>query len=447
MGLDGLRAGAEAFLRSGGRGAKGGRKVNWRQRWEIPMKDSTDPRGIAEPAIFVDAEYEDAYLPGMKRPYYHYRVHNFNQGTKAYFQMICSSGPDGRGNCVGCWLYSQGKKWAEPKDKVAFNIAHLGWYHDTPLLDKQTNQIVYKQNEPGVPIIVRAACEAQAGNLQCKWCQAGYQRIFGGHRYIEVGPGHLESIQGIDKALQATCINCKTGVLTPETAYRCPDCKTVAYEIATSGFTTQEQIHQYNFNHQPCRQCSSTNPFEPAYECGYVQGQKMGGGCAPGQTKVATLFDTVLFLHREKGKLVTLKNEHKVAFSDFRAPEGGRTPEDILAEIKTPFDFADTFKPEDTDSQAKRAGVPNPYGPAVPAFQSYPGPAAWQQGQQPVPPPQQQYPQFQGQNPPQQYPQQNMPPQVPQQPVPQWQQPGQVPPPPPPPSPGVPGAPPRPFGR
>ena len=431
MSLDGLRTGAEAFLRGpGGGGRRGTRSVSWKQRFDVPMKDAADARDISEPCIFINAEYDDPYQPGVKRPYYHYRVHHFNQGTKNYREIVCSAGPDGRGECYGCHMYSQGNKWAEPKDKVSFNIAHLGWYHDTPLLDSKTGQPIMKREDPTQYIIIRTPCEAQGNNFQCKWCGAGYQRAYGGHRYLEVGPGHFESIQGMDKALQGTCVNCHTSVLIPETSYRCPDCKEVAYEIATSGFTTQEQVQQYNLSHQPCRKCGSVKPFEPAYECGYVKGVKMGGGCAPGQTKVATLFDTVVYLFREKGKLVTLKGDVKVPFSNFRAPEGGRTPEAVLEEIKVPFDFSNLYKPDSVAEQCKQVGAQNPFGPAAPSYQPYPGPAAWQQpgqSQTAVPPPQGMAPPMQGQ---------------PQQ----WQQPNQVPPPPPP-SPGVPGMPPRPFGR
>lgn len=426
MGLDALRQGADALLRNSRKGGGGGRRANWRQRFDIPIKPSGAPGDISEPIMFCDAEYEDMYTPGKAYPFFHFKQHRYSLGQNQFRTIICSGGPALDKPCIGCWDYAHGKKWAEPKDYVGFNIVHLGWYHDVPLLDKN-NQIIYKQNEPGQAVIVRDACEATGTQLQCKWCQAGYQRVYGAHRYLEVGTGHLESIFNWDKELQQTCVGCGSQVMA--VGYKCGNCKVdllTTAQLMQAGYSTQEQVNAYIAAPQPCYQCQSTVPLLPSYECGYVKGVKMGRACPPGQTKVATLFDSVIYVYREKGKLTTLVGMPKMSFEQFRAPQGGKTPTEVLAEVyKTPFNFAELYEADSLEDQAKRLGCQNPYAAQQPGYSPYQGPAAWQQPgqQQSVPPPQ--YPQNQ---------------------QPQYQQPpaGNVPPPPPPPSPGVPGAPPRP---
>ena len=463
-GLEGLRAGAVALLSSRSSG-RSGRRAHWSMRFTIPIKNDGDMNNIAEPVIFVNASYPDPYDTTKTYLFHRFKQHKYSLGNNKFATIVCSAGVDGKGNCIGCYDYAHGKKWAEAKEYAAFNIAHLGWYHDTPLLDQHTNQVIYKRNEPGQPVMVREACEAQGATLQCKWCQAGYARIYGGHRYLEVGTGHLESIVNMDKELQQTCMGCGSQVLTPPSRYRCASCETEVMSIewlVQAGYTTQDQVSAYLDAPQPCFQCQNQDPLKPLYECGFVNGTKMGRCCEPGKTKVATLFDTVVYMCRVKGKLTTLVGSPKLTFDQFVPPQGGRKPLDVLADVyKTPFDFAELYKPDDTATQAKRLGCQDPFGQAAPGYQPYPGPAAWQQPGQ-VPPPQQppqgqqyqqypppaqpqapQYPQPQQyQQPPQGYvpPPQGLPPQFPQQP-------NQVPPPPPPPSPGVPGMPPRPFGR
>lgn len=446
MGLDQLRQGADSLLRNR-RSSGGGRRANWNQRFDIPIKPAGAPGDISEPVIFGDAAY-DAIIEvnrqqiQAKLPFFKYRVHRYGQGTKNFVEIICSAGDDGRGDCVGCYDYSHGKKWAEPKDKLAFNIIHLGWYHDTPLLDRKTGQPVMKREDQTQYVMVKTQCEATGAQLQCKWCQAGYQRTYGGHRYIEVGTGHLESIRNMDTELSQTCVNCGSQVLTPPGRYHCPNCKVDVVDVATAGFTSQEQLAAYIAAPQPCYQCQNTEPLVPTYECGFVKGQKMGRCCPPGQTRVATLFDAVIYLYREKGKLTTLIGTPKMSFDQFVAPQGGKTPAEVLADVyKAPFDFAELYKPNDVKIQAERLGCPNPFAPQGPAYQPYPGAP---QGAVPPPP---QYPGQQQQQP--QQPQYQQPPagpmpppyaqpQFPPQQQAPWQGQQQVPPPPPQ-SPGMPG--------
>ncbi len=209
MGLEGLRAGAQQVISSGQNrnGGGGGRKGNWRMKWKPPQKPENSQRSVAEPVVFMDADYPDKYAKDPAgqlirdqagnpplRPFYHGVKHTFKTGPKNIKEIICSTGPDpyNPGQCVGCYEVEHGAK-APPRDFCAFNLGHLMPYHMAPLVDKN-KQLVYKKDRAtGVQTQELIMVEEVCGLQGCQYCQQNlsnpqnppFPMKFGAQRILE----------------------------------------------------------------------------------------------------------------------------------------------------------------------------------------------------------------------------------------------------------------------
>jgi hypothetical protein len=387
MGLEGLRRGAQSLINN--RRSRGtGRKANWHLGWKPPMREPGARQSSAQPVVIVDASYPDLKNPGETTPFFGYQQHNYKLAGNQFRSFTCSGDP-----CIGCFDYSHGKKWAAPRDMAAFNLLHLAWYHEIPLTDNRTGQIIYKDNKPGEMVMVMEECEATQTNPTCRYCAQNMRKQFGLQRYFAMGTGYLETILGIDKKLGSQCVRCGTNVVTQ--MYHCAACGAALYDTA-SGFFNDQQLAQYVDSPTECHACHATDKPQPRPQCGYdPTGRKLvGRGCPEGAPQLLTIFDVVIYLERESGDIAKLVDVATVPFSQFPTPDG-RPLEQIRDELcKEPFNFDQHFAPESVEEQAKRLGIPNPFlTQAPPQYQNYQPPPvqgqppAWQQpGQQPPPP-------------------------------------------------------------
>lgn len=480
MSMDGLRNGTKN-LNTGGRG-KGANRSAYYARWKPPQimassgtgknKVGLDLRAFlaappseeskieaAEPIVLIKGAYEDIFqidkasgqrvLPPPVTEGYHLRLHTFSlfmkprnpneKGFNTFRDVICSSGPEPHAPqpCLGCYEVDHGNKDARPKDNWAFNIAHLGWYHQTPLI--KDGQIQMKRDNSG-PVMVKRECTRQkpesiyleraiqanrapqsiANKLKpCEGCQSGQPNwTYGDHRVLQLGFKHLKNLFDIDDQVSKRCLTCGTGII--RVAFDCAHCKNEIVDLSTLSWTN-DQIKQFSESPQQCpnQGCGFVGIPESAYECGYDDNfNRVAEPCT--DPRKTSIFDCVVWIQREGESVdseVVVKRVELI--SQFHTHDN-RALQDHLKEIvKEPFDFVEMYKPESTDEQASTLQMQNPYAQQQPQYGNYGPPGAQPQGggypqQQGYPAPQGQggYPQQQGYPPPgapQGYPQPGIP--------------------------------------
>jgi hypothetical protein len=484
--MGGLRRGAAQLNKGGGGGA---RRVSYYARFKPPQANKDilayltpdETRGIqlAEPVVFLAGEYEDIYqrtdengqpLPGpVFSEALRVRMHTFPVGGQSrsgqkynrFIDITCSAGPESHAPqpCLGCHSVDKGES-VGAKDQWIFNIAHLAWYHEMPLMKE--GQIAMRKDGKG-PVMIKNECQSykmlniafqrmdqqkrgQSQARPCEGCAQNAKFIWGEHRLIQVGKNQLNNILDMDSELAKSCMNCGTGVIT--VGYDCEKCSTEMLDVAKSGWTNA-QIKQFSETVYQCQKCGHSGRPMPAYECGYDLRtmQKIPGGCPDNvEPRPLGIFDVVMWIQREGDSTQTeMVVKQWTPISRFTLPDGrlsGTEDNKPLGEalqtiVPTLFDLKKMYAPQSLDDQAKAVKRPNPYaqqqqqyqaygqpqqnyGPGAPPPQAY-GPVGQPQGYAPQQP---QQPQQWGPPPQQQQPQQPQPQQPPQQLGPSYGPPG-----------------------
>jgi hypothetical protein len=417
MSMEGLREGAQNINnRQGGGGSK---RNSYFARWKPPQMypgiqrylaappNEESITEVAEPVVIIKGAYPDllAQNPGEPQEAYHFQVHTAQlwiqpdkpgqQGFKTWRDIVCSAGPD-RHNpqpCLGCYNVDHGKKDAKAKDQWCFNIAHLGWYHNSPLV--RDGQVVFKQNSQE-PVMIKNEClsykmenvlhgraqNAPKGSLKrafkmCEGCNQRHPHIFGDHRTLQLGFKHLKSLFAIDEELGKKCANCNTFMLRMAMNCGNEQCNARIVDLATAGWTI-DQIEMFAKQDHQCQYCGKTGRPYSEYKCGFDSNYLpiVGGGCQGGvEPKKNSIFDMVLWLQREgestESEIVVKKVE---PISQFRTQDGRSLTEHLPEIVKSPFDLAEMYKPESLDEQAKTWNTQNPYAAPQQQYQQYGGP-------------------------------------------------------------------------
>lgn len=417
--MAGLRRGATALNNS-----KGGSKRNVSMaRWKPPKMpaglvgyltpDETRGTQVAEPIVFMAADYIDVYqthdennqpLPGpVHQPAYRFRSHTVpatikpknGQAFQKFVDLICSSGIDQHAPqpCLGCYFVDHGED-ISARDQWAMNVAHLGWYHEVPLV--RDGQIQMKRDGKG-PVMVKNECQthrmlnqvyqrmdqATRGKPQarpCEGCQQQAPFVWGDQRVVQVGKNQINNILAFNDQLGNTCANCGTGIMV--VAYTCSRCNEDILDVASSGWTNA-QIDQFSKVVSQCRACGNIDRPVPAYECGIDLRtmQPVAGGCPENVSpRPLDIFDVVVWVQRE-GESTTsaLVVKYWMPIQNFRMPDGrlsgfqdGRPLADALKEIVAkPFDLKAMYTPLSLDEQAKQIQRQNPFVAAAPAYSAY----------------------------------------------------------------------------
>lgn len=400
MSLSGLRTAASRMggTKSKGKGGYYAKLTPPSLTKDIGKLTPAEVHQYAEPIVFIEGEYADAFDNGTIQAAFHKRFHRYthhHQGGTSYRTMTCTCGPDPHAPqpCLGCLKIDQ-KEWDEKtygaRSAWTFNVAHLVPYHEMPYVKQ--GQIQYRDNDTSKPIMITRQCNMgtvanalywgpKGRNKQCEGCSQGAQAKIGGHRYIEVGKNHLYNILDFaDSTLKRVCQTCNTGLI--ETGFYCKHCRNIVLEIASSGFTN-DQLKEFSENPSACRHCGQTDVPVTTYDCGYDDKgiSKVAQTCA--NPTPLTLFDVVIWIQREgEGTQSAISIPRWCRLTE--APFGeNQAPIDITSNIKdivpNVFDFEELFGTTTAD-QAKALNCADPYGaqPQQQNFHSYGGPQSVQ---------------------------------------------------------------------
>lgn len=418
--MDGLRRGAQNVNNKGGGGEKGrGFFARWKppymaeglKKYLAAPPNEEARMGVSEPIVLIKGEYQDLYArdengnPIVPPPViegYRFRAHTFNvfvapqkQGQKGYNQfrdIVCSAGPEPHApqNCVGCYQNDHGMD-GKPRDQWAFEIVHLGWYHESPLVKDGQVQTRRGSNEP---ILVKNECDQQKKENQirgrafqagdrnwkepyaCEGCKGNHPWAYGHHRTIQVGKKHLNNLLDVNDKVGEKCASCATNIL--RIAFDCAHCGEELLDVASAGWTNQ-QLDQYSKMHQSCTKCGHQNFPVPAYSCGFNENfQRIAQEC-DNPTRMS-VWDCVLWIQREgestESELVVTRID---PISTFATPDGRPLSEHINEITKNRFNLLEMYKPDSLDDQAKRLMIQgNPFAAPQQQYSQYPG--APQQG-------------------------------------------------------------------
>lgn len=441
--MEGLRRGAQNV--NNGKGGKGGKGRGFYSRWKPPYMAEALKKflaappneearmGVSEPIVLIPGEYPDLYArdeqgnpinPPPVTEGLHFRAHTFNvmvpgkNGQKGYSQfrdIICSSGPEAHAPqpCVGCAQNDAGVD-GKPRDQWAFEIVHLGWYHQSPLI--KDGQVQKKRNS-NEPVLVKNLCDSYSKINQiharahqanprdwkeayvCEGCQGQHPFTWGEHRTMQVGKNHLINLLDLNDKIGQKCATCGTNIL--RVAFDCgnPQCGEELLNVASTGWTNQ-QLDQYSKMQVGCQRCGYQGFPVSVYSCGFNENfQQVAQECAnPVQM---SFWDCVIWVQREgestSSELVITRVD---PITTFATPDGRPLSEHIKELTQNRFDLSEMFKADSLEEQAKRLFVQNPYAAQQPQYQQYPGQQpgyGYQQpGQPQYPQPQQGYPQQQG---------------------------------------------------
>jgi hypothetical protein len=418
MSMEGLRQGANSARsnRNNGNGRKGSAYF---ARLKPPqMLDELKPflaappneeaiTQIAEPIVLIKGEYVDEYARDVNgnpvsppvvieaKRFKNHTVSVFippkspgQKGIQSFRDITCSAGPESHAPqpCVGCYQVDHGAKDSKPRDQWAFNIAHLAWYHQHPLV--KDGQVQTKKGSSD-PILVKGECLAykkenellgravpKLGNKikqpkTCENCGQQHPFVFGDHRVLQLGSGHLKALLGLNDDLKKKCANCNTNLV--RSAFRCGNeaCDVHLVDVAAGmqGWTT-DQIEQFEKTPQTCGSCTQTTLPFCEYVCGYDDSYNLGTGC--GDARPMEVWDCVIWVQREgKGTESELKIKRIEPISKFKTPDNRPLSEHLKEIVKEPFDLVDMYKSKSLDDQASEIRVPNPYVAQAPQYQSY----------------------------------------------------------------------------
>lgn len=430
MSMQGLRNAATNLNNKSGN--KGGSRSAFFARWKPPQVSAGAGMGkeritfdlrpflaappseeskveAAEPVVLIPGEYEDPYavdengnriIPPPKAEAHHFRIHTFSvhvkgrnpseRGFNTFRDLVCSSGPEPHAPqpCLGCYQVDHGAKDSKAKDNWAFNMAHLGWYHQVPLV--KDGQVVMKKDNSG-PVMVKQEClgykmenvylgrAIQSGRVppqiakkykECEGCKHSAGFVWGDHRVLQLGFKHLKNILEIDDKVGKKCINCNTGIL--RVAFDCEKCEAELLDLSQVQWTN-DQIEQYSKTPATCQACGHQAKPKSAYECGYDDNyNQVAQSC--GNPVKTTIFDCVLWLQREgestESEVVVKRVE---LISQYKTQDSRHLADHIKEIVKAPFELADMYKPDSTDEQAETIRVQNPYSQQQPQYGSYQG--------------------------------------------------------------------------
>lgn len=361
----------------------------------------------AEPVVLIEGSYDDHYAVGpngeklaLKSEGYHFRAHSFNvfmaprnpseKGYNTFRTLVCSSGPDPHAPqpCMGCYQHDHGDKNAKSKDQWAFNIAHLGWYHEVPLV--RDGQVVMKKDNSG-PVMVKQECLSYkmenvylgravgSGRVpqqiakkykECEGCKQKAGFVFGDHRILKLGFKHLKNIFEIDEKVGKKCINCGTGIL--RVAFDCSKCQNEILDLSQVQWTN-DQIDQFSKSPYQCQSCGNNDIPVSAYECGFDDNyNKVAQPC--NEPKKTSIFDCVLWLQREGESTESEVVVRRVELIPQFRTQDNRPLQDWLKEIvKETFNLEEMYKAESIEDQCETIRVQNPYGSQQPQYASYGG--------------------------------------------------------------------------
>lgn len=422
--MDGLRRGAQNV--NNGKGGKGGKGRGYYARWKPPYMaeklkqflaapPSEESRmGVSEPVVLIPGEYQDLYarddngnpiLPPPITEGYRFRAHTFSvmvpgkNGQKGYQQfrdIACSAGPEAHApqNCVGCYQNDHGAD-GRPRDQWAFEIAHLGWYHQSPLMKDGQVQMKRGTNDP---VLVKNECDTQRkasevqgrahralpkdwnAPYQCKGCEGQHPWAWGDHRTLQIGKNHLTNLLDVNDKIGQKCATCSTTIL--RVAFECGQCQNELLDIATSGWTNA-QLDQFSKMPVGCQKCGNNNLPFPIYSCGYNENfQRVAEECTnPVQM---SFWDCVIWVQREgestSSELIITRVD---PISTFQTPDGRPLADHLGELVKDRYDLTEMFKPDSLEEQAKRLYIQNPYAAPQQQYGQYPGGPPQQGYQQP----------------------------------------------------------------
>jgi hypothetical protein len=429
MSMDGLRRGAQSL---NNRNNKGSSRSAYYARWKPPQIVAASGTGqqrtsfdlkpflaappheeskieAAEPIVLIAGSYENPYavdetgariLPPPKEEGHRFRVHNFNvwvkpkkpgqKGFNAFREIVCSSGPEPHAPqpCLGCYQVDHGQKEAKPRDNWAFNIAHLGWYHQKPLVK---DGVVQMKKDNSGPVLVKDECKSykmdnvllgraiQSGRVpsniadkfkQCESCGAQHPYIWGDHRVLQIGFQHLKNLFDIDDQVGRRCLTCGTNIL--RVAFDCSLCNNELVDIAQSGWTN-DQINTFSKAASQCPHCGGSGVPVSIYECGFDENfSKVANPCDSPQK--ATIFDCVIWVQREgestDSKLVVKRVE---LIRDYKTQDGRPLSEHLKEIVREPFNLAEMYAPDSVDDQSKVLEIQNPWAAQQQQYTQYPG--------------------------------------------------------------------------
>lgn len=441
MSMEQLRQGAQNI--NSGKGGKGPQRSSFYARLKLPgllepMKRfiAAPPNEesivqVAEPIVLIPGQYRDYYStdadgnPLPEPPIveaFRFRAHTFsvyfqprNQGQRGYSSfrdITCSAGPNRHAPqpCVGCYQVDHGAKDSKAKDQWAFNVAHLAWYHNMPLL--RDGQVVPKKDNSG-PVLVKNEClsykmenviigranqarvivQPKNGKAreyrQCEGCGGQHPYVFGDHRTIQVGFKHLKSIMAIDDELGKKCANCGTFVLLMYFNCGNENCNARIVDISQTGWTN-DQIAQFSKSEQQCSHCGFRGRPYAEYKCGFDERffPMPGAGCQGDiEPRKTSIFDNVLWLQREgdgtESDIVVKKYE---PIATYKTQDGRPLSEHLKEIVRAPFNLEEMYAPDTLDDQAETLRIQNPYAQQQQQYQGYPQQQQYQQ--QPAYPPQ-----------------------------------------------------------
>lgn len=414
MSMAGLRRGAAQV--SGNKG--GSKRPIYAVRWKPPAMtanmmqfltpDETRGLQIAEPVVFITSAYPDVYQTTddngqplqepVLNPAYRFKSHtiptivkgtNGRPGWKKFAELVCSAGlnPHSPQPCVGCYISDHGEDGTQSKDQWAFNVAHLAWYHETPVI--KNGQVQMKKDNSG-PLTNKVECithkqanivfgrmdqmnRGQPMAKTCEGCANQYKFVWGDHRVLQVGKGQLMNILACNDKLGERCYYCDQAIVT--WAYTCSNmaCRAGLLHIQQSG-QTNAQIDQFSKRAIQCGTCGTVGLPKPAYSC----------QCAAGtDPRPLDMFDVVMWAQRDgEGTKTAFSARSSTIIEDYIMPDGvslsgypdNRPLEEALKDIvKSPFDLRQMFAPKTLDEQAKEIDRANPYAQQQGGYQPYPG--------------------------------------------------------------------------
>jgi hypothetical protein len=382
-----------------------GRKGTTYERWSLPKINAT-------PFLMMNTEYVDLNPSPdeiivdpqtgrpmeVKKPYAKRRVHKrvltLAGGKKRILESTCSAGfnPHNPQPCAGCGAIDQGARDINTADVAVFGVIHLATYHKHPIIDRKTGGIVMRQprnpGEQATPMLIDDECVGRT----CNFCRAasgqpivqdpqnpwpGYnpsdiQTFFGKRRYMELGKNHLTALMGWDAQIASMCGNDNSPIITD--GFACPHCNALVIDLNNDP-RTDDQINAAVVKPYPCMNCNRPVLLKELVSCEVCEQHNR----QPVQHSIA---DRVLWgVKQGEGTSTQIMLHRHESLQEFaaRVPAqllGGKTLDQVLADLNKPYDFAQLFQPKGLADQAAELELQGTQG-AVPqnAMPGYAGPA------------------------------------------------------------------------
>lgn len=408
------RSAATETKQKSGKGGKGG----YYDKLNIPKQP-----GVA-PIFIVRGAYKDANPsqnlveidPATGRPkdvvmdFFKVRKHKRKlviNGRESFRDEVCSAGPDPHNQqpCAGCMASDQGDKSITTSDYYLFTVVHLQPYHVHPLIDRDKNQIVMKQNS-NEPVMVKTECTGRLCNF-CRvaagqapvvqqgqhwpgWAANQFTTVFGNRRWLEVGKSHLSNLDSFESIINSKCFHPQCGGQLNTDGFICPTCKNTLIDMGTDPRSDAE-INEAIARPYPCHFCQRSVLLEEVTSCPTCEAFNR-------QSVKHSLFDTVVTLFKAgEGTKTQIQMQSYFPIDQYaqfvQQQYGsllqGKTLHQVIDEIGKPYDFAEMMKPRSLEDQIKQLQLnltmgqqpQSPYGAygAPPAAPGFMGPGSFQQ--------------------------------------------------------------------